>query len=160
MPCYLFTYHGHGTWLPDHPRGYVRRKKGIVAQDLAMAGKYRQNLCGDVVCFDAAMQRVLINAAIEAFEHQSVRGHLIATEPTHLHILVSWQTNHAWELVRRRLRSSLTRQLNQAFEKCEWFSKQPSRKRVADRKHFDYLMERYLPKHRGLKWREGVGVYL
>jgi hypothetical protein len=105
------------------------------------------------------MQQVLIEAVLEAFEFQSLRGHFVATESTHIHILVSWQSEKTWEDVRRGLRNSLSRQLNRAFEKREWFAKQPSRKRVADRKHFDHLVETYLPRHRGLKWRENVGVF-
>lgn len=158
MPCYLFTYHGHGTWLPDHSRGYVRRKLGVLERDLEMAERYRENLVGDAVGFDRAKQQVLISAAIEAFQFQEVRGHGIATESTHVHILVSWKTDHTWEIVRRRLRSSLTRQFNAEFGKREWFAKQPSRKRVADRRHFDHLMQIYLRRHSGLKWREGDGV--
>ena len=43
MPCYLFTYHGYGTWLPDRSRGYVRRKEGILPTDEApMAECYRK----------------------------------------------------------------------------------------------------------------------
>ena len=33
-------------------------------------------------------------------------------------------------------------------------SKEASRKRVRDRKHFDYLMNEYVPKHSGAKWFE------
>ncbi|WP_168205474.1 transposase [Bythopirellula goksoeyrii] len=160
MPCYLFTYHGHGTWMPDNPRGYVRRKEGILAPDTHMATCYRDNMCSAAICFDHEIQQILINAALEAFEHQPVRGHAVATESTHLHILVSWQTNRTWKIVCRQLRGSLSRKLNQEFERSEWFSKQPSRKRVADRQHFDHLMDVYLPRHSGLKWREGGGVYL
>ena len=28
MPCYLFTYHAYGSWLPDHAEGYVHWKEG------------------------------------------------------------------------------------------------------------------------------------
>jgi REP element-mobilizing transposase RayT len=159
MPCYLFTYHGHGTWLPDHQRGYVRRKEGVLATDVQMASHYRSNLQDNAIEFTREMQQVMIDALQEACSFQDLRGHYVATESTHVHILVSWNTNKTWEDVRRGLRNSLTRQVNRAFEKREWFSKQPSRKRVADRKHFDYLVETYLPRHRGLKWRENVGVF-
>ncbi len=160
MPCYLFTYHGHGTWLPDHPRGYVRRKEGILAPDFHMATCYRENMCSDAVAFDREIQQVQIEAALEAFKHQPIRGHAIASESTHLHLLVSWNIARTWQIVRRQLRGSLSRRLNQVFERREWFSKQPSRKRVEDRPHFDHLMDVYLPRHSGLKWREGVGAYL
>ena len=159
MPCYLFTYHGHGTWLPDHPRGYVRRKEGVLASDAHMAVCYRRNMNTEQVHFDAEMQRTMIAAAIEAFPIQGIRGHAIATDATHLHVLVSWTSDRTWEVVRRQLRGSLTRRLNKEFERREWFSKQPSRKRVKDRRHFDHLMEVYLMRHRGLKWREDRGVF-
>lgn len=69
MPCYLFTYHGHGTWLPDHPRGYVRRKVGVLATDDQMAVCYRSNLQVEAVNFSRDIQRVLIDAALEAFQY-------------------------------------------------------------------------------------------
>jgi hypothetical protein len=159
MPCYLLTYHGHGTWLPDHQKGYVRRKEGILATDMQMAFRYRSNLQDAAIQFTHDMQQVMIDALLEAFAFQSLRGHFVATESTHVHVLVSWTSDKTWEDVRRGLRNSLTRQLNRAIEKREWFSKQPSRKRVADRKHFDYLVAGYLPRHRGLKWCENVGVF-
>jgi len=157
MPCYLFTYHGYGTWMPDHDRGYVRRKEGILATDKNMSTYYRRNLLHDPVSFSPTMQSQLIAAAIEAFAFQELRGHYIATEITHLHVLVSWRSNAAWQLVRRRLRSSLTRRLNREVERRPWFSKQPSRKQVREQQHFDYLMNTYLPKHSGIKWSEEQG---
>lgn len=159
MPCYLFTYRGHGTWLPDHPQGYVRRKEGLLESDAAMATCYRRNLIEDPVTFSPSMQRQLIAEAIRAFQHQELRGHFIATETTHLHILVSWRNNATWRLVRRRLASSLTRRLNNEVERRTWFAKQPSRKKVRERQHFEYLMNAYLPKHSGLKWCEDRGVF-
>ena len=160
MPCYLFTYHGQGTWMPDHNRGYVRRKEGVISTDVRMAVCYRRNMKHEAVRLDHAIQQVLIEAAIEAFPIQSIRGHGIATDATHLHVLVSWTTDRTWQVARRQLRGSLTRRLNAEFERRQWFSKQPSRKRVKDRRHFDYLMDIYLPRHQGLKWREDRGVFL
>ena len=159
MPCYLFTYHGHGTWMPDHQRGYVRRKEGVLASNARMAVCYRRNMRTEPVYFDARIQRAMIAALLEALPIQETRGHAIATDVAHLHVLVSWASDRAWEVVRRQLRGSLTRRLNREFERREWFSKQPSRKRVKDRKLFDYLMEHYLMRHRGLKWREDRGVF-
>jgi hypothetical protein len=61
--------------------------------------------------------------------------------------------------VRAKLRESLTRRLNRAIEPRQWFSKSPSRKQVKDQRHFDYLIDKYLPAHRGLKWCEGRGIF-
>lgn len=160
MPCYLFTYHGHGTWLPDHSRGYVRRKEGVLASDARMADCYRRNFNGEAVHFNRQSQQTMIEAALEAFRCQSLRGHGIATNATHLHVLVSWTTERNWQVVRRQLRGSLTRRLNLELERRPWFSKQPSRKRVKEQRHFDHLMGSYLPKHPGLKWFEDRGVFL
>jgi hypothetical protein len=159
VPCYLFTYHAYGSWMPDHWRGYVKRKRGILPPDRDMAMQYRDNMVHDVVKFDGAAQRSLVDEAVAACSYQQLMCHFIATELTHAHLLVSWKTDRAWEIVRRKLRESLTRRLNHDICRQKWFSKSPSRKRVRDRKHFDYLMTRYLPRHSGLKWCEGRGLY-
>lgn len=159
MPCYLFTYHAYGSWMPDHPRGYVRRGKGILPPDDDMAERYRLNLKQAVVRFDASVQRYLIEASLEACEHQQLCCHFIATETTHIHVLVSWKTDRTWQLMRKQIRGNITRRLNEACQRQEWFSKSPSRKRVKDETHFDYLVNQYLPKHQGLKWMEERGIY-
>ncbi len=159
MPCYLFTYHAHGSWMPDNPRGYVRRGAGILAPDKVMAARYRGKLAEGAVSFDARVQHRLIEEALVAAAHQQLRCHFLATESTHLHALVSWRIDRDWQTVRAKLRESLTRRLNRELEKRAWFSKSPSRKRVTDRRHFDYLMEVYLPRHSGLKWSEERGVF-
>jgi hypothetical protein len=51
MPCYLFTYHAFGSWMPDRRQGYVRRGKGIQPADPKMAERYRQNSRHDEVRF-------------------------------------------------------------------------------------------------------------
>ena len=37
-----------------------------------------------------------------------------------------------------------------------WFVRDGSRKRVTDQAHLDYLVDKYLPDHPGLFWREGL----
>lgn len=157
MPCYLFTYHGYGTWMPDHPRGYVKRKVGILASDAHMAECYRKNQQQDTVSFDRRIQRLIIEEALVAFDFQNLRGHFIATDPTHIHVLLSWNTEAVWQSVRSSVRSSLTRRLNREIQRRTWFAKQPSRKRVRDQQHFEHLIRSYLPRHRGLNWCENRG---
>jgi hypothetical protein len=60
------------------------------------------------------------------------------------------------------LKSSLSRRLNQISRNERdgsflAFSRGASRKKVRDRKHFDYLMKTYSKKHNGLKWDEHLG---
>jgi hypothetical protein len=159
MPCYLFTFHAHGSWLPDHPRGYVRRGRGIQPQNHRMAALYGENLKSRVAVFDDAIQRVLIAAAQEACQRQTCRCHFIATDPTHMHVLASWSSERTWELVRMQIGSKASRSLNATFSRRTWFAKSPSRKRLKDRGHFDYLMTTYLPRHAGWKWNEKRGEF-
>jgi hypothetical protein len=124
-----------------------------------MAARYRANMAECPVSFDACVQRHLINEALVASGHQQFRCHYLASEPTHLHVLVSWKTDRTWQAVRAKLRESLTRRWNREMHRQVWFSKSPSRKQVRDRRHFDYLMAAYLPKHSGLKWCEERGIF-
>lgn len=159
MPCYLFTYHAFGSWMPDHPRGYVHRGQGVLPPDEHMAKCYRGNLKQAVVQFTPSIQRELIEGALEACQCQQLRCHVIATDSTHVHLLVSWRSNRSWQLARKQIRGNITRRLNASVKRQQWFSKSPSRKRVRDRSHFDHLMQRYLPKHSGWKWSESGGYF-
>jgi hypothetical protein len=49
MPCYLFTYHAYGSWMPDRVEGYVRRGQGILPRDTQMASLYYRNALHDMV---------------------------------------------------------------------------------------------------------------
>lgn len=159
MPCYLFTWHAYGSWLPDRPRGYVRRGAGIVPTDHRMAAAYGENLKSRVVAFDRPVQKLLIETMLESMEQQAARGHFIASDVSHVHVLVSWSTDRRWELVRKQLGHSATKRFNAAIVRRQWFAKSPSRRQVKDRKHFDHLTTVYLPRHSGLKWSEARGLF-
>ena len=159
MPCYLFTFHAYGSWLPDHRRGYVHRGDGILPTDEHMGELYRGNLKQAEVRFDHEIQRRLVDAGLGACSHQSLRCHFVSTEPTHVHVLASWTDDRQWQDIRRQLGSSLTRSLNQNVKRQKWLAKSPSHKRVNDRRHFTYLTTDYLVKHSGVKWAEGRGVF-
>ena len=169
MPCYLFTFHAYRSWMPDRPQGYVRRGKGPLPPDEEQARWYEQHAAQPPVLFDEHVQRTLIDAAREAALHQEFRVHCVATEPTHVHVLVSWKDDRTWQRMRTNVKQSLTRTLNRTLEpraglpaameskrdRCrKWFSGGASRKRVRDRGHFEYLIDEYLPSHRGAFWRE------
>lgn len=154
MPCYLFTYHAYGSWLPDRSRGYVRRGEGILATDSRMALRYRSNLKQGVASFDERVQELLVVGAKDACTCLSARCHGIGTEASHVHLLLSWRGERAWESVSEAIKRGLTQRLNKCILRQKWFSKGGSRKRVRDRAHFEYLMTVYLPSHRGLCWFE------
>jgi hypothetical protein len=161
MPCYLFTFHAYGTWMPDREEGFVRRKQGILPPNEAMAKRYRERAREFAASFDAAIQRTLIEEAQTASDKQHYRTHCIATDPTHIHVLVSWTDERAWLKVRSGLKQSLTRRLNRDVQhRRNWFVDGASRRLVKDDGHFEHLVNAYLPSHRGWKWREGGEPFL
>ena len=175
MPVYLFSFHAYRSWMPDHPRGYTRRRKGYRSPDEGLADKYRQRASSDGVLFDEAVQRALLEEAQVACRFQNLRFHGGATEKSHSHYLVSWKTSKHWTQVRASLKSSLSRRLALENKKTTKsrdatrrrnpresdtgrfvlkLSRGGSRKRVKTRDHFDYLMKTYLPRHSGVRWFE------
>jgi len=161
MPCYLFTFHAYGTWMPDRKAGFVRRKRGILPSNEELATLYRERACETNAAFDDAIQRLLIEETRITCDKQRYRVHGIATDPTHLHVLVSWRDERPWMKIRTGLKSSLTRRLNRdARQRRDWFVDSASRRQVKDDEHFEHLMNVYLSSHRGWKWREGGESYL
>jgi REP element-mobilizing transposase RayT len=160
MPCYLFTFHAFGSWMPDRKAGFVRRGHGILAPDKQLARQYQDSAKQKAVIFEPRLQLLLIEEAQAACAKQRCRGHYIATEPTHVHVLVSWTDERPWLKVRNGLKSSLTRRLNHNGQRRnKWFVENASRRRVKDRDHFDHLVSTYLPSHRGWKRREGAAAF-
>ena len=159
MPCYHFTFHGHGTWMPDEDDGYVRRHVGRLEQDTRAAAQYRERMKMDEVLFAEAQQLALIDEVLVAPKHQSFRVHFVATEPTHVHILVSWHDEQTpFEKLRWGIRQSLSRHLSKEFGRQEWLGEGGSRRRVSTQEHYDYLVCTYLPDHGGWKWSEEKGL--
>lgn len=169
MPWYLFTFHAYRSWMPDRPQGYVRRGQGPLPPNDERARQYERNAAQPSILFDEEVQGILIAAARDAAAHQDFRLHCIATESTHAHVLMSWRNDRTWSRMRAGLKQSLTRTLNRTLgpraglpaamegkeaERRKWFSGGASRKRVRVRDHFDYLINEYLPSHRGAFWRE------
>ena len=125
MPCYLFTYHGYGTWMPDRKQGYVKRHQGILATDVRMATIYKKNLKAPIVCFGNTEQLVLLDELETACIAQGYSLHHAATDESHAHVLVSWKKNRKWQVVRAKLGESMTRRLNLDIKRRQWFAKSP-----------------------------------
>ena len=66
MPCYLFTYHSHGSWMPDRAQGYVRRGQGILPPDSEMAERYRRNAKHEMAHFREAQELCAIDTLCDA----------------------------------------------------------------------------------------------
>lgn len=152
MAVYLFTLHSYGSWLPDRAQGYTRRGKGVLPTDGVMAGYYREAMSGDEVRFNQTAQRVVIEAARDYVRIKECLLYAVATDATHVHVLLGWRGYRPWVDARRGLKSTITRRLNQNVARRTWLARGGSRKRVSDPKHFRYLVRTYLPSHRGQKW--------
>ncbi|MEM9111274.1 MAG: hypothetical protein AAGC72_14745 [Planctomycetota bacterium] len=152
MPCYHYTFHAYGTWMPDKKQGYVKRKQGVLKRDEDMAMNYRANQKHKTVYFDIKHQKEILEALRIAGEHLDAVIHCIAVEPTHLHTVISWKHERSWDSIQRSIKTTITRRLNKVFGKRTWLVKDGSHKRVNDHDHFCFLIHEYLSSHRGQYW--------
>jgi hypothetical protein len=158
MAVCLFTFHAYGTWWPDNPRGYTKVEQGILPPDEQMAERYRQNAKFEPVSFDLTLQQVLIAGCHDICTRRDWRLHAVGSDPTHAHYLISQHGYFDFLTVRDKLKNLLSLFLGRATSTTgrKWFAHGGSNKRVGDRKHFDHLVETYLPSQRGLFWKEGM----
>ena len=158
MPCYLFTWHAYGSWLPDRPQGFVHWNRGLQVTDVALARCYRKEQKQPQVELTPEIQVDLIHELDESTTPLSCRLHSVATDLSHLHVLVSWTDTREAKQLRRSLRRSMSSRLNQKSRQ-KWFSRGGDMRRVCSQSHYDYLVSHYLPTHKGWKWCETRGNY-
>ena len=155
MAVYLFAFHAYRSWMPDRRQGYVRRGEGVRPTDPEMAARYEGDARHEAVVFTPEVQALLVAAAQSLCALKDWRLHQVMTDRTHVHTLLSWRGVVPWSSVRRALKYRYTSDLNGALDGSRvWFSESGSRKRVRDRRHYDFLMDAYLPKHDGVYWRD------
>jgi REP element-mobilizing transposase RayT len=142
--------------MPDHPRGYTKRKVGYQPTDVGVALKYRERQKEEEVAFDEALQREMVECVREGCGKIECRLHACQTESSHVHVLVSWKHGRDWMSVRSSLKTALTKKLKEVEGRAV-LSRGGSRKWVKSREHFDYLMTTYLPDHSGVGWYERTG---
>ena len=157
MPVYLFTYHAYRTWNADNSRGFVKWKEGVQEPDVELARAYDKHAKDPRVLFDESKQSALLWIIHDCCCRRQWRLHFVASESSHIHLLMSWRDRSQWKDVSTRVKDLASRALGQISgeQGRKWFVRRSSRKRVKNRKHFDYLVTNYLPSHRGLKWKEG-----
>lgn len=158
MPCYLFTWHTYGSWLPDRQQGYVHWNRGLSASSLALAACYREQQKDSAVRLSLEQQELLIKELLLASNFQRFTLHAVACEDSHTHVLISWKDSRQPEVLKRSMRHSMSKKLNQ-LENRRWFSRGGNTSRVRDQRHFDYLYKVYLPSHNGMKWNREKGIY-
>jgi hypothetical protein len=160
MPCFLFTYHGHGTWLPNRSRGYVKRGQGLLPPDKGMYRLYSEAMKEAPVNFSEQLQRWAIAAFLESELPQRFELYYIATDTTHIHALLGWRDEREPSKLRSLIKGSLSRRFNQEYGRRDWFAEGGSRKQVRSRGHFEHLVNAYLPKHSGWKWSREKDLFL
>jgi hypothetical protein len=160
MPVYLITLHAYRSWGPDKSRGFVRKDERIQPPNEELARMYDGQANDDPVTFSTELQRVLIVGAFDICSRRNWHLHAIGTDPTHGHFLVSEKEFMDWEAVRDKLKNILSLLLGRATGQSgkPWFVAKGSRKRVEDQKHFDYLVNTYLPDQRRLFWKKGSAL--
>lgn len=139
--------------MPDRIEGYTHRGADVCLPNAAMAAVYERSATESELQFTPVLQEMIIEELHAAAKFQQFRVHGIATEPTHVHALVSWRDERPWQKLRGGIRESLSRQLNRELMRKKSLSSGASRKHVQDREHFDYLMGEYLPGHSGKNWK-------
>lgn len=157
MPACLFTLHSYRSWNADNLRGYVRYGKGIQPPSSSVAKYYDSRAKQLPVVFGKRHQSTIVWIVWDACRTRDWRLHCVAFEASHVHVLVSWRSADDWQSVHRKLKNLISWALAKDFasEGRRWLVRRGSRRRVCDRRHFDYLMATYLPRHRGVLWKEG-----
>ena len=156
MPVYHLILHAYGSYLPDHDDGSHHRRRGFRPPNKdGLAESYRRRQRAPTVTLSIDAQRAVIDQAAEAAGCQALRLHAVACEPTHVHAVVSWADEARAPLrVRASIKSAVTRRLNVDFGRRQWFGGRGAMTRVWDAGQLRYLVEMYLPKHRGEQWYE------
>lgn len=178
MPVYLITVHTYRSWGEDNPRGYVQRgEHGVKAPSVKLATA-RQALAKDPpVCLEPDQQQLVLEALYEVCQNRDAIPYAASCTPTHWHLLAGWMTtaphvNAGLEPTHtlgpaltcgaqdqaaaeaKQLATSLKRVIGMKLSKhkeaigAKWFSRGWDLTRIEEDKHFDHLIEAYLPKHR------------
>lgn len=158
MPVYLFTYHAYGTWLPDRPAGYLRRREGLQPPSREEALRYRKRMTHPDACFSRATQQQVIEAVRNTEPHIGVTIRMVATDPTHVHVLIQWHHDRSPKALRQSIKAAISIALKQVADR-PWLSEGATSKQVRDKEHLETLERHYLPGHRGWKWSLGKGLY-
>ncbi len=159
MPCYLFTWHTYGSWLPDRPQGYVHWSRGLQPSSPRLALCYRKEQRDSTVQLGETQQRAIIEELMKSALPIRYRLHSVASDKTHIHVLASWLDKRPWKRLCRSMRRSMSQCLNRQ-RKRRWFSRGGHSKQVLNRSHYDHLVFDYLPSHSGWKYAEEKGIYL
>src|SRR5262249_30683238 len=137
MAVYLFTYHAHGSWLPDRKHGFVVKGKGVQPPNRNLARIYRARTKQKPGACELSIHTELVRAARNICTDKGWRLHQVQVNSSHIHLLVSWREFIDWKRVSNSLKRGLGIEVSKALNrKGPWFSRGSSRKRVREKRHF------------------------
>ena len=160
MPVYHETIHAYRSWRADHRRGYTKRGKGYQRPHSEKAREWDELAKQQPAKFDELVQKLIVRFTYEFCARRKVRLRGVGNEEGHTHIVSSWRGFSDRDEVIRRLKNVLSTSLNRYFNTPgkRWFVRGSSRKRVRDKRHLNHLLDRYLPDHPGVFWRETMAL--
>ena len=157
MPVLHYTQHAYGSWMPDRPQGYVHHARGLQKQDHSLTRAYRRKQQDVTASFAPSTQRLLIEVVQKASAHVDSRLHSVGSDVSHFHLLMSWRDEREMRMLYRAIRYAMTRALNEHLGRRTWFTKNAHLDRITCRDHFNRLVDKYHPSHRGWGWSENGG---
>jgi len=145
--------------MPDHRRGYVVDKQ-VLPTNPDMARRYEQRATQPPVLFTDDQLAMLLSGVIDICKERNWKLFVFASEPTHFHIVIGWRGYLDCVDVRDTITNLLSLFLGKQMgvRGRRWFARKPSRRRVKNRRHLNYLLDEYLPRHRKLFWRHDRGA--
>jgi hypothetical protein len=135
----------------------VKRDKGVLPPNQEEAAAWDRLSAHDAVLFTDVMQSILICGAKDICDRRTWTLEGAGTDPTHVHLAVSWDGFVPCDDVLGKLKNVLSYLLGKWSGKGgkRWFGRYGDWKIVNDTEHLEYLLNTYFPDHRGLCWRRG-----
>jgi hypothetical protein len=167
MAVYMLTMHAYRSLSEGHTRGYVQHNEGLKPTSPALARWREAHAKHPPARFDRDAQRILIELALSVATEEDVRSHATAATQTHVHVLASFRNppctcagpkNHCnrgcpARVVAEQVIVRMKQKMGQSLAKMHgtsgrpYFSRGWDLTRVNDRRHFDFLLQKYFPKH-------------
>ena len=157
VPVYHVIVHGFFTWNADNPDGYYRRKRGRYAAAPKLAAYWNRSARFSAVCWSRDDQGMLCRTILETSARREWIVYAIATQTTHLHVVVAWQTAHSPKRVQQVLKQIMSLALGSKYGRGRrWFSRNGVPQRVRNKAHLRHLLYDYLPSQAVIFWRADI----
>ena len=159
MPVYHIIVHGFLTWDADNPKGYYRRGRGRFAAEPQLAAHWERSARFPTLLWSWDDQNLLCQTVQETSARRQWTVYAIASQPTHLHIVLAWHTLHPPERVQQTLKQMMSLALGSIHGRGRrWFSRNGVPQRIKNRTHLRHLLYDYLANQAVIFWRSNRPV--